>query len=155
MAAAFPFKYMGVLIVGIGSAGLFSNFFRAFTLVVFPSDGGPNNEFYGSLLIFFFTAATMIICALTQLYLRTNSFAKFFLSMQSSQSKSEALSDGVDGVNKSDSTSQNDQIPSDKMLPVSAELHPPRGSQASSVRNTDANDSKNKNKTQTLANFMV
>lgn len=110
MAAAFPFKYMGAVMVGNGIAGLGSNFFRAFTLVVFPSDGGPNNEFYGSLLIFSFTAATMIICALIQLYFRKNPYAKFFLASQNGQEKSEFQSDLFDRINKTETTSANEQM---------------------------------------------
>ena len=80
MAAAFPFKYMGAVMVGNGIAGLGSNFFRAFTLVMFPANDGVDNEFYGALTLFLFSATVMIICAITQLYVRKNKFAKYYLS---------------------------------------------------------------------------
>ena len=75
MAAAFPFKYMGAVMVGNGAAGLGSNFFRAATLLVFPTDGGEDNEFYGAMSIFVFAAIVEILCMFAQFYVRKNEFA--------------------------------------------------------------------------------
>ena len=79
MAAEFPFKYMGAVMVGNGLAGIGSNFFRGATLVVFPSDGGDKNEFYGALAIFIFSTIIVVLCGLAQLYVRNSEFAKFYL----------------------------------------------------------------------------
>ena len=64
MAAAFPFKYMGAVMVGNGVAGLGSNLVRAATLKAFPADGGPDNEFYGALAMFGVSLVILILCAL-------------------------------------------------------------------------------------------
>ena len=64
MAAAFPFKYIGAVMVGNGIAGIGSNLFRGATLVAFPASGGANNEFYGALTLFIFSAVIMVLCAL-------------------------------------------------------------------------------------------
>ena len=79
MAAAFPFKYIGAVMVGNGLAGIGSNFFRGATLVAFPSDGGDNNDFKGALALFIFSTIIVVLCALAQLYVRKSEFAKFYL----------------------------------------------------------------------------
>ena len=87
MAAAFPFKYIGAVMVGNGIAGIGSNLFRAATLIAFPSSGGPNNEFYGALTLFIFSAIIMVICALAQIYVRNSEFAKFYLEPKHDDSR--------------------------------------------------------------------
>ena len=64
MAAAFPFKYMGAVMVGNGVAGIGSNLVRAATLKAFPADGGPDNQFYGALAMFGVSLVILILCAL-------------------------------------------------------------------------------------------
>ena len=107
MAAAFPFKYMGAVMVGNGMAGIGSNFFRAITLFVFPSDGGENNEFYGALSIFIFSSVVMLLCGLTQLYVRKNEYARYYLVTKGGQDKDQRISSGVkeDGLNTTGNSS--------------------------------------------------
>ena len=87
MAAAFPFKYIGAVMVGNGLAGIGSNLFRGATLIVFPADGGVNNEFYGALTLFIFSAVIMVLCALAQIYIRNSEFAKFYLEPKADDSR--------------------------------------------------------------------
>ena len=63
MAAAFPFKYMGAVMVGNGIAGIGSNLVRAATLKAFPADEGVNNQFYGALTMFSVSLLIMVLCA--------------------------------------------------------------------------------------------
>jgi hypothetical protein len=68
MAGSFPFKYIAVVFLGNGLAGVGCNILRAITLVVFPVDqDAPNAEINGfdSALCFYAVGATfMVACAL-------------------------------------------------------------------------------------------
>ena len=97
---------MGAVMVGNGIAGIGSNFFRAGTLLVFPSDGGENNEFYGALSIFIFSSIVMVLCGLTQLYVRKNEYARYYLVTKGGQDKDQHNDSEVqkEGLNITENT---------------------------------------------------
>ena len=66
-----------------------TNLIRAATLEIWPVDeeDTQNNAFKGALFMFMFGAVTMVLCALTQLYLRRNKFSKYYLKPYSGYKK--------------------------------------------------------------------
>ena len=64
MAAQFPPKYMGVLMIGNGIAGIASNISRTTTLLIWPADGSENNAFYGAVAAYAFGVIVLVLCAI-------------------------------------------------------------------------------------------
>ena len=64
---------MGAVMTGNGIAGIGTTALRAITLAALPEDDAhPNNEYYGALIFFFIGAFFMILCVITQLWLKNN-----------------------------------------------------------------------------------
>lgn len=85
MAAAFPFKYMGAVMLGNGISGIGSNAFRAMTLKIWDSDTddeqlNKDNLFKGTLVFFILCAGYLGLCLCAQLILRKNHFANYHLN---------------------------------------------------------------------------
>jgi hypothetical protein len=78
MAGGLPSKYIAIVFLGNGVAGIFCNILRAITLVTFPvTEGDPKAETNGfdSALCFYI----MILCSVLQVMLARNKFAIYYL----------------------------------------------------------------------------
>ena len=82
-----PGKYMGAIMAGNGIGGLVINLIRAATLEIWPESEDPNNAFKSAMFMFVLGAIIMVLCALTQLYLRKNKYSKYFLKPYSGYKK--------------------------------------------------------------------
>ena len=74
MAAAFPPEYMAAVMFGNGLSGFGTVCLRAFTLLIWPSDESDQNEFRGALALYMFAFFVLACCALSQMYLRKNTY---------------------------------------------------------------------------------
>ena len=87
MGGQMPGKYMGAIMAGNGIGGLGTNLIRAGTLKIWPNGEDPENSFRSALFMFMMGAVVMVLCAVTQLYLRTNRFSKYYLKPYSGYKK--------------------------------------------------------------------
>ena len=63
MAAQFTPKYMGIVMVGNGIAGIMSNVSRLITLLIWPANGADDNAFKAALAAYGFGIVIMLLCA--------------------------------------------------------------------------------------------
>jgi hypothetical protein len=79
LAGGLPAHYIGALILGPGISGVFANFVRALTLIIWPVDTEPNNAFIGALIFFLICSAVNVFCGLLMYVLVKNEFAIYHL----------------------------------------------------------------------------
>jgi len=87
-AAAFPFEYMAIVMLGNGISGFGTNLLRGLTLVIWPSSKDDKNEFRGALALFLFAALILGLCSLMTIVLKKNEFAQYYLKKLEKKSPS-------------------------------------------------------------------